>query len=94
MRPSELESSSPMWQLRLNWGVSAAQLAIAAAIMMPVYGRFFTHWKTHHPIVQASLTLVLPDVLMVRRNTRARRRGEANLVVGWGSMCLLVVCRC
>lgn len=62
-RSSEYESR--LHTLRIDWSVCCALMSIAAAVMIPVYTRFVREWDRHHPIVQASVTLVLPDLLLV-----------------------------
>jgi len=59
------QNESRLHTLRIHWSVCCALMSIAAALMIPVFTRFVREWDRHHPIVQASITLVLPDLLLV-----------------------------
>ena len=59
------QQNDQLWQLRLHWSVSVALLSISACLMIPIYTRFLRSWREHHVIVQASVSLLVPDLLLV-----------------------------
>jgi hypothetical protein len=51
--------------IRAYWWVSIAMLLASVPLMARVYYALFTRLRTLHPIIQASVTLVIPDILLV-----------------------------
>lgn len=51
--------------IRTHWLVSIVLLVASSIVMIPVYIRFFRRYRHHHPIIQSSIALIIPDILLV-----------------------------
>jgi hypothetical protein len=59
--------SAPLGVLQPHWVISVLLLTHAGVLAIPTYTRFVRDWPRHHPVVQACVAIIIPDIAMVRR---------------------------